>query len=84
MKKYHLCTDRSWRYNIRDNIKEKSYLKNIISKKNHIIIDLKKDLDKLDAVSIHCKQLDEYYTQLYSMYRNLQNEYLEKLIQLDH
>lgn len=74
-KYYHICSERSWRYNKRSNAREQDYLKNKIIVKNTVISQLREKLKENVTLQIHYDFLKECYNTTYNNFQNLYNTY---------
>jgi DNA repair ATPase RecN len=74
MPKYHFVNSRTERCRNRNTNKDFFDLKNIISKKNNFIVELRKNLDNFRSENTY---LDNTYKFLYNMYYKLYNDFEE-------
>lgn len=74
-KYYHICSERSWRYNKRSNVREQDHLNNKIIVKNTVISQLREKLKENVTLQIHYDFLKECYNTTYNNFQNLYNTY---------
>lgn len=82
-KYYHICSERSWRYNKRSNAREQEYLNNKIIVKNTVISQLREKLKENVSLKIHYDFLSECYNTTYNNFQTLYNTYTNIVRQLN-
>lgn len=82
-KYYHICSERSWRYNRRSNERDKNYLNNKIIVKNILITNLREKLKENTVLQINYNFLKECYNTTYNNFQELYNRYTDNFSQLN-
>lgn len=81
-KYYHVCSERSWRYSKRSNVREQAYLNNKIIVKNTVISQLRENVKEAVSLQIHHNFLKECYNNTYNNFQKLYNTYTDIVRQL--